>query len=283
MSAQTQAFLAKIKSGCLSLWSLYGILPSVAAGQAALESGWGTSALSLPPYNNLFGIKGNYGGNATSMSTWEVYGGVSYTVVDSFRSYPDLATSIKDYGVFLNVNSRYKAAIGLKSYESQIKVIHQAGYATDPDYANKVIATIKYNGLYSWDLEVLSASSGQIVQTPVQSPTAPENSNTTAYITYMVKSGDTLSGIAQRYGTTVAALVAMNGIKNANLIYVGQVLNMPTTAQAVANTVTRTYTVKSGDALSLIAQRLGVSQSTLVGLNGIKNPDLIYPGQVLKY
>lgn len=45
--------------------------------------------------------------------------------------------------------------------------------------------------------------------------------------TYTVKSGDTLSGIASKYGTTVAKLVALNGIKNANLIYTGQVIKLP--------------------------------------------------------
>ena len=47
-------------------------------------------------------------------------------------------------------------------------------------------------------------------------------------MTYTVKSGDTLSSIARKYGTTVEALVASNGIKNKNLIYVGQVLQIPT-------------------------------------------------------
>lgn len=290
MSAKTEAFLAKIKPGCLSLWKIYGILPSVAAGQAALESGWGTSGLSLPPYNNLFGIKGNYGGNTTTMETWEVYGGVRYTITDNFRSYPTFADSIKDYGVFLNVNSRYAAAIGLKSYESQIKAIHAAGYATDPDYSTKVIATIKANGLYSWDTEAMSDFVAEKVETPSPVVNVAQNANTsgsnTSYVTHTVKSGDTLSAIALKYGTTVSALVAMNNIANANRISVGQVLNLPTTAKAVASTATtanRTYTVKSGDALSVIAQKLGMNQSTLIAMNGIKNPNLIYVGQILKY
>lgn len=154
MSAKTDKFLAGIKSGALSLWDKFGILPSVAAGQAALESAWGGSGLATK-YNNLFGIKGSYKGNSAMMKTWEVYGGQRYDITDGFRSYPDQATSILDYGVFLTVNKRYTKAIGLKEYKAQIQAIHNAGYATDPDYANKVISIIEKYGLASWDKEVL--------------------------------------------------------------------------------------------------------------------------------
>ncbi|MER2057229.1 MAG: glucosaminidase domain-containing protein [Niallia sp.] len=154
MSTKTDKFLNGIKSGALELWSKFGVLPSVAAGQAALESAWGESGLTTK-YNNLFGIKGSYQGNSAMMDTWEVYGGKKYEIEDGFRAYPDQATSILDYGVFLTVNQRYKKAIGLKDYKSQIKAIHDAGYATDPQYADKVISIIEKYGLDDWDKEVL--------------------------------------------------------------------------------------------------------------------------------
>lgn len=154
MSAKTDKFLAGIKIGALSLWDKFGILPSVAAGQAALESAWGGSGLATK-YNNLFGIKGSYQGNSAMMNTWEVYGGKRYDITDGFRVYPDQATSILDYGVFLTVNKRYAKAIGLKDYKSQIKAIHNAGYATDPQYSTKVISIIEKYGLAAWDKEVL--------------------------------------------------------------------------------------------------------------------------------
>lgn len=154
MSAKTDNFLKEIKSGSLALWKKFGILPSVAAGQAALESAWGESGLATK-YKNLFGIKGSYQGNSAMMDTWEVYGGERYEIKDNFRAYPNWSTSILDYGVFLTVNQRYKKAIGLKNYKDQIKAIHNAGYATDPQYANKVISIIEKYGLASWDKEVL--------------------------------------------------------------------------------------------------------------------------------
>lgn len=106
---------------------------------------------------------------------------------------------------------------------------------------------------------------------------------------YTVKSGDILSAIASRYGMTVNALVTLNGVKNANLIYPGQVLRVADSGQgsnvsqkATTTTMTGSYTVRYGDTLSGIANRYGTSTSTLASINGISNPNWIYPGQLLK-
>lgn len=117
--------------------------------------------------------------------------------------------------------------------------------------------------------------------------------------TYQVKSGDTLWGIAKRFGTTIKALEIANGINARNYIYAGQRLVIPSkqtsapaasapvttpttatksTAQAAANS-TQTYTVKSGDTLSAIAKKYATTVSKLVNINGIKNPSRIYVGQ----
>lgn len=94
---------------------------------------------------------------------------------------------------------------------------------------------------------------------------------------YTVSYGDTLSSIASRYGMTVNALVTLNGIKNPNWIYPGQVLKLSGVSS------TRSYTVRSGDTLSGIASRLGTSWTSLKAKNGIANANLIYPGQILYY
>lgn len=97
--------------------------------------------------------------------------------------------------------------------------------------------------------------------------------------TYTVRAGDTLSSIASRYGTTTSALARANGISNVNLIYVGQALKV---SSVTTTTTTGSYTVRYGDTLSAIASRYGTSASTLASINGISNPNWIYPGQVLK-
>lgn len=107
---------------------------------------------------------------------------------------------------------------------------------------------------------------------PVAKPTpAP------AAKTHTVQSGETLSGIAAKYGTTYQSLAAINGIDNPNLIYAGQVLKLTGSAAA-----SKTYTVQSGDTLSGIAAKYGTTYQRLAQVNGISNPNVIYPGQVLK-
>lgn len=277
MSTLTENFINKVKGGATQLWSVYKVLPSVAIAQAALESAWGTSGLTTK-YNNLFGIKGSYGGNAANMATWEVYGGVTYNITANFRAYPNWETSIKDYGVFLNVNSRYKNTLGLTDYKKQIKAIHEAGYATDPQYQSKIISIIEANNLVQFDKKVLG---GAAVAPSEPVETTPSSDKITG-ASYTIKFGDTLSAISSRSGVNVDNLVKWNGIKNKNVISVGQklVLKAPTAAGISSNS--KTYTVKSGDNLSTIAAKNGTTVAVLQNLNGIKNANLINVGQVIK-
>lgn len=111
---------------------------------------------------------------------------------------------------------------------------------------------------------------------PEPEPEPAPNPNPTTQ-TYTVVPGDTLYSIATRYRTTIAELAALNGILNPNLIYPGQVLNVPDFSAPVS-----TYTVRPGDTLSSIAGRFGTSVGELASINNISNPNLIYPGQVLR-
>lgn len=126
---------------------------------------------------------------------------------------------------------------------------------------------------------------GNIQKTPETQPQAqvnhshPSSASTTNGSTYTVQAGDTLWGIAQKYGVTVQQLCQWNNISNPNLIYPGQVLVIYS-----SNPFSRayhTYTVQSGDTLWGIAQRFGVTVQDLCNWNNISNPNLIYPGQVL--
>ena len=96
-------------------------------------------------------------------------------------------------------------------------------------------------------------------------------------VTYKIKPGDTLSGIAAMYGTNWKHLAAINGIQNPNLIYAGQVLTV-----SGASNMPQTVTVMRGDTLSGIASRTGTTWQELARKNGITNPHLIYPGQTLR-
>jgi LysM repeat protein len=95
--------------------------------------------------------------------------------------------------------------------------------------------------------------------------------------TYYVVRGDTLRIIANRFGTTVDAILKANPrISNPNLIYVGQALTIP------GGVSSATYVVQKGDTLRIIASKFGTTVDKLLSLNPkIQNPNLIYVGQVL--
>lgn len=97
-------------------------------------------------------------------------------------------------------------------------------------------------------------------------------------VRYTVRAGDTLWGIARQYGTTVNELTRLNNLKNPNLIYPGEVLIIRT--GSTSGGVTR-YTVRAGDTLWGIAQRYGTTAAVLAQYNGLSNPDLIFPGQII--
>ena len=127
------------------------------------------------------------------------------------------------------------------------------------------------------------------------------SSSNSSYTTYTVQAGNTLSGIAYRYGVTVSQLQQWNNIPNPNQIYIGQILNIYTnTSNSTNNSLSNTtksnnnssnkhsnssytaYTVQAGNTLSGIAYKYGVTISQLQQWNNIPNPNQIYVGQTLK-
>lgn len=95
--------------------------------------------------------------------------------------------------------------------------------------------------------------------------------------TYYVQTGDTLSAIANKFGTTVSNLVSINHISNPNVIYVGQKIYVGEATKGQSNA----YTVQYGDTLSGIASKFGTTWQALAQKNGLANPNVIYVGQTL--
>ena len=112
------------------------------------------------------------------------------------------------------------------------------------------------------------------------SGSAPSPSPSPQYITYVIQPGDTLSGIAQRFGTTVSTLTQLNGISNPDKIYAGNTLRVPENGSTGGGA--RYYTIQPGDTLSGIALKFGTTVSALARLNGISDPDKIYAGNRIR-
>lgn len=239
----------------------YPLFSSVVIAQAICESGWGQSTIMMKA-NAIFGIKAtsDWKGKVYNANTQECYDGVSYTNITAcFRAYNSLAESISDYFDLITKLERYRKATVAETPLECITAIKNGGYATSPTYINTIMSIINSNDLTKYD----------IVENV-------ENSN---YIEYIVKSGDTLSEIAQKYNTTYQKIAQDNNIENPNLIYPNQKLKIYTNVSQETNETI--YIVKSGDTLSEIAQKFNTTYQKIAKDNNISNPNLIYPNQKL--
>ena len=133
-----------------------GVLASLTVAQAILESDYGTSGLATGG-KALFGIKATktWKGKVYCSDTKECYDGLNLVTVKNaaFRAYDSWEESITDHSAFLKANKRYKAVIGEIDYKKASEAIKAAGYATDPQYAAKLIKLIEENKLTEYDGE----------------------------------------------------------------------------------------------------------------------------------
>ena len=106
-----------------------------------------------------------------------------------------------------------------------------------------------------------------------------DGNSTSGQTIYIVQRGDTLNQIAMNFGTTARAIAVENNIRNINLIYVGQKLIIPTHRYDLNHTL---YKIQWGDTLWSISRKYGVPIATIVRLNRIQNPNLIYAGRTIR-
>lgn len=120
-----------------------GIAPQFVVAHAALESGWGKHQITRPdgsPSHNLFGIKAgrNWQGETVAVPTTEYIDGKPVRVVENFRAYASYAEAFRDYASLMRNNPRYSEVIGSQNGTEFARRVQQAGYATDPMYADKL-------------------------------------------------------------------------------------------------------------------------------------------------
>lgn len=242
-----QAFLdVENRDGINAYWGL---------AQAIEETGWGTSAIAQDK-NNLFGITA-YDSNP--------YGDAS--------SYNSPADCVEYWGDFLKKN--YLTAGGAY-FVTPTPAGVARHYASDPNYAAQIVNIM--------NLLVSREQGAAPAPQPISpAPVAP------AQGTAVVQAGQNMSIIAQQHGESLATLEALNPhaghpAGNFNDIWPGDVLYVHDSGVQAPPAPTAEYvTVKSGDALSLIAEHAGITEAEIQALNPqIKNPNLIYPGESVR-
>lgn len=143
-----------------------GINPRVMIAQAALETGWGQHMIkgkADSPSFNLFGIKADqrWSGESVDIATTEFREGVPMNERASFRAYPDYESSFRDYVSFLESNPRYKNVLGAADDPDQFaRGLQEAGYATDPNYGEKIRRILNTDTLNIDPADILSLGAG---------------------------------------------------------------------------------------------------------------------------
>ena len=141
---EQSSFISDVWPAAREAGQQLGVDPRNLIAQAALETNWGTRVprdAKGRSSNNLFGMKagGQWTGNSVSAGTQEYQNGAAVSVTGDFRSYDSRNSSFKDYVALLRGNPRYAAALNTGSnVHAFASALQQGGYATDPDYANKV-------------------------------------------------------------------------------------------------------------------------------------------------
>lgn len=151
-SSRARAFVDKVWPQAVEASKATGIPARFLVAQAALETGWGKHELKNPdgsPSYNLFNIKAgrNWTGGAVNTSTTEHRNGQPTAESARFRAYASYEESFRDYARLIAGNPRYAAVVGQTDATRFARGLQEAGYATDPQYANKLARIINGNTL----------------------------------------------------------------------------------------------------------------------------------------
>lgn len=197
----------------------YGIPASIILAQGILESGAGLGDLAVSA-NNHFGIKCHKDWTGESVSHDDD------SDQECFRKYKDPAESFKDHAVFLTGRSRYATLFSLPKgdYVAWAKGLRAAGYATDPNYPEKLINYIERYNLHQYDNQVLGKA--YVINTnQTTRPVKAVKSEVADLSLYEVQKGDTLYSISKKFNLLVDELKQKNNLVE-NALSVGQKLRV---------------------------------------------------------
>jgi len=144
-----ETFIDKLKPFAEKAAAALGIQPQALLAQAALETGWGKAQMKMAdgkPSFNLFGIKADsrWDGKQANVSTLEFRDGVARKERANFRAYESYEDSFNDYANFIYENRRYQKALkNTENPAAYFNELQQAGYATDPKYAEKIMSILR--------------------------------------------------------------------------------------------------------------------------------------------
>ncbi|WP_246131614.1 flagellar assembly peptidoglycan hydrolase FlgJ [Pistricoccus aurantiacus] len=146
-----QDFIARLSEPAQRASERSGVPAELILAQAALETGWGSRGIPTRDggeSHNLFGIKAGsrWQGDTTDIVTHEFIGGQRREVVDRFRVYDSFEDAFTDYASLIGNNARYQGVVQAPNAQEAARALQRGGYATDPAYADKLIAVMRTLG-----------------------------------------------------------------------------------------------------------------------------------------
>lgn len=302
-------YIQKYAHIAVSEQAKFGIPASITLAQGLLESGAGKSELAVKS-NNHFGIKCHTG--------WT--GERTYHDDDAenecFRKYKNVSESYDDHSLFLTSRPRYADLFSLKAtdYKGWAHGLKKAGYATDPNYANKLIKIIEDYGLHQLDTQG-SLGSGYQMVTEKESDFNTNNQsgkkadkkrnvrknrrNATTAMGYVpayrqhevertngvrcvvAQAGDTYASIADEFDLQESDLLRFNDLNSVQQLEQGEKVYLAP-KKAKARKGNSYYQVKAGDTARDISQRYGIRLKKLYDLNGMSYKQGVKIGQSLR-
>ena len=305
VTAQTQytreEYIEKYKSIAIAHMEYYGIPASISMAQGILESNSGNSHLSRTS-NNHFGIKCKKDWTGEKVYHDDDEKG------ECFRKYPSVEASYRDHAEFLDKSPRYDSLFVYSSsdYRSWARGLKAAGYATAPDYAERLVRIIEENKLYLLDKENGSALYAESQATPVPSveseivPLGREDginpnafrvtinahrgynvykTNNVYYI--LAKEGDRYEHIASLFAVSAKSLRHFNDVAAGTQPEKGDMIFIERKRKAWEGNVLH-HTVRHDETLYQIAQAYGIRLRSLARINRLKPSATLNNGQILK-
>lgn len=220
--------------------------------------------ISVPSTSDYYIVK-------SGDSLWSIAKKYGVTV-DELKSANNLTSNVLSIGQKLKIPNMSAPSNEPKDYITYTVQSGDSLYSIASKNDLTVQELKNYNNLTSNTLQI-----GQVLKIPVVSSEQVPVGN---YTNYVVKSGDTLYSIAQRYGFTVQELMNYNNLDSA-VLSIGQVIKIPTVTSDLEQTNYITYTVKSGDNLYSIGRQYGVSAQELMNYNNLTS-NVLSIGQTIK-
>jgi LysM repeat protein len=273
LNASEESYISAYRDIAVNEMKRTGIPASITLAQGMIESDYGRSMLAREA-NNHFGIKCH--------SDWT--GQKIYHHDDRrnecFRKYAKPEDSFLDHSEFLMTGSRYRFLFDLPpaDYKSWAKGLKQAGYATNPDYANMLIRAIEEKNLHYYDVDYIPAASGQVAQTSGNKAKQPSAAVVSAAEDRSVNSGST--GNPGNSGSKDVAVVSVSPKVSASRVN-EKMMVAARPQRVMENNRLRYIIVRDGDTREKIEEEFQLLHWELPKYNELENDFRITPGQIL--